>query len=357
MFITFICYIESVDTDMSNSNRHVSFSIKILRSLLDKNLYKNEIIEQTCSDRSFVYEVLNALEKGQLIEEEKILKRERRKRGIHTQAKMMQITDLGRELMQLMVSSEKYNEAFQRFEHSSIENTFDESDYPHQSVLQSKGWIKKEIAKYDSISYSINQMRDFFIKNIFNALISGFTNILKDIGSDNDLAKDILTTIVTNEISHQLSILSIEYSQKESIRSDPMHIVSQDLARPIEEDITKYYHNFVFDVDFLHNHSLINNNLKDTLVSLLRITHLTSSKDEILIKTMLSQAIHGLRHSIREIEKEMPKQKSHVLESEKEILDIYERLLRKFTRFICVRTDEIPMCVKPSDRMPSSNSG
>lgn len=338
------------------SNRQVSASIEILRSLLDKNLYKNKIVAQTSSDRSFVYEVLNALEKGQLIEEEKILKRDRRKRRIHTQAKMMQITDLGRELMQLMVSSEEYNEAFQRFEHSRMENTGDVRDYPDPIVLQSKGWSKIEIAKYDNISFNIHQMRNFFIKHIFNALISGFTSILKDIGNDNHIAKDILTKIVTDEISHQLSIMSTQYLQQESIRADPLHIVSQDLARPIEEDITKYYHSFVFDVDFLHNHSLINNNLKDTLASLLHITHPASPKDEILIKTMISQSIRGLRQSIRETEKEVPTQK-HTLKTIKEILDIYERLLRKFTRFICISTEDIPMCVKPLDRTSSSNSG
>lgn len=86
----------------------------------------------------------------------------------------------------------------------------------------------------DNTWYSINQMRDFLIRNIFNALISRFTGIVKNIGNKNDIAKDILTKIVTDEISHQLSILSTQSSQDGSDIAHVMHRVSQDLARPIE---------------------------------------------------------------------------------------------------------------------------
>ena len=48
------------------NDRLVMTSIKILSSLYNKNMFVNEIIEQTSSDRSFVIKTLRTLEKGRL---------------------------------------------------------------------------------------------------------------------------------------------------------------------------------------------------------------------------------------------------------------------------------------------------
>jgi len=261
----------------------------------------------------------------------------------------MQITDLGREFIHLVDRIKEYNEAFVKFERCRIENIdmVDDGD-PSPSILRSRGWSEEEIDRYDETWYSTYKMRDFFVRNIFNALISRFTTIITNTG-DNEIAKDLLTKIVTDQIAHLLSTLSTGYSQDKMNRAEPMHRVSQDLASPIEEDIAEFYHNPDY---FLHNH-LINNNLKDVIVSLLHLLYLSSPEDEIHVKRMISTLIHDLRYSILQLEQERPtntraKNKHSVdLKGDKELLDILERLLRKFTKFICIATDEIPMFVKP----------
>jgi hypothetical protein len=62
-------------------------------------MHYNKIILQTSPDRSHVDTVIDTLEKAQLIMEHKIRKQERKKQHIHSQKRIMGITDLGRDCL------------------------------------------------------------------------------------------------------------------------------------------------------------------------------------------------------------------------------------------------------------------
>ena len=79
------------------NDRLVITSIKILSSMYKKNMFVNEIIEQTSSDRSFVIKTLRTLEKGRFIESIKSKS--------HKQKKVKQLSQLGQELANLITAS------------------------------------------------------------------------------------------------------------------------------------------------------------------------------------------------------------------------------------------------------------
>ena len=82
-------------------------SIKILSSLYKKNMFVNEIIDQTSSDRSFVIKTLRILEKGRFITSIKSKS--------HKQKKVKQLSQLGQELANLVNSIQNFNEEYDRF--------------------------------------------------------------------------------------------------------------------------------------------------------------------------------------------------------------------------------------------------
>jgi DNA-binding HxlR family transcriptional regulator len=306
-----------------NSDRLVSSTIVILRSLLDKSLHYNEIIRQTSSDRSHVDNVINTLEAGQLIMEYKISKRERKEQKIHSQARIMQLTDLGREFIHLVDGIKEYNEAFMKFERCRIENIdMVGGGDPTPSMLRSRAWSQEEIDMYDRTWYSTYKMRAFLIRTIFNALISRYAAIVEHIGH-NDIARDILTKIVTNEIAHQLSIISIASDYHNS--NHAMNMVSHDLTEAINEDIPEFYHN---PDHFLHNH-VISNQIKDVVASLI---YLVTPKE--FVEKVATIQIAALEYSVRQLEQEIPtkrRTRKHgaELRGDKELLDIFERLLHR----------------------------
>ena len=81
-------------------------SIKILSSLYKKNMFVNEIIDQTSSDRSFVIKTLRTLEKGRFITSIKSKS--------HKQKKVKQLSQLGQELANLVISIQNFNEEYDR---------------------------------------------------------------------------------------------------------------------------------------------------------------------------------------------------------------------------------------------------
>ena len=79
------------------NDRLVITSIKILSSIYKKNMFVNEIIDQTSSDRSFVIKTLRTLEKGRFIESINSKS--------HKQKKVKQLSQLGQELANLVNAS------------------------------------------------------------------------------------------------------------------------------------------------------------------------------------------------------------------------------------------------------------
>lgn len=312
----------------------VGICIKILRLIPPEGLHVNGIFRQTgLSYKLDVEEAINNLQKGKFITETKS--------PTHEQKKIKHLTELGHGFRRLMNSINEYVDAFEKFENSRKQN-FDSLEKfetqkdpdvkglinlilsdPSPSVLRSRGWIDEEIDLYEDTQYGINKLRDFLHRNIFNALISRYAALLQDIG-DNEIAKDILTKIIIDEIEHQLSIIRRKYASNE-INSVETGDASHELASEIQDDISEFYYNPEY---FMHNHH-INKEIKDVLVSLLCLI----IPKEVVGILMKSQ-IGNLKHSIQIIEKKLStkrgaKKSLMELRGNKELLNICERVLRE----------------------------
>jgi predicted transcriptional regulator len=305
----------------------VGICLKILRLIPPEGLHVNSIFRQTgLSYKPDVEEAIDNLQKGKLITETKS--------PTHKQKKIKHLTKLGHEFKRLMNNINEYDNAFQRFE-NSIKQNFDSLDRsetredpdvkglvnlilsdPSPSVLRSRGWIDEEIDLYEETQYGIGKTRDFLQRNIFNALISRYAALLQDIG-DNEIARDISTKIVIDEIEHHLSVIRGNYASNEINGVETV-------ATEIENDISEFYYNPEY---YMHNHH-INKEIKNVLVSLLCLI----IPKELVGKPMEIQ-IGLLKHSIQIIEKKLAAKKGAKklileLKGNKELLDICERVLR-----------------------------
>jgi DNA-binding HxlR family transcriptional regulator len=77
-------------------NRLLETSKKILCLLFDKSMHVNEIIRQTSPDRTYIITTIRLLERGQLITRNKRVRRGKKV--------MMQLTEVGRELVDILRS-------------------------------------------------------------------------------------------------------------------------------------------------------------------------------------------------------------------------------------------------------------
>jgi hypothetical protein len=170
-------------------------------------MHYNEIIRQTSSDRSHVDNVIDTLEKSQQIMEDKISRRERKLQKIHSQAKMMKITDVGREIALFSRGVERYQKAY-----SALIKTVNEkftvgegtSENAVKIILQSRNWTSKEISSYkhwsqEAISFGLKSVPIYII-----ALLARYIEILSKAGA-NGLVRDTLSKIFTDAINWHFS--------------------------------------------------------------------------------------------------------------------------------------------------------
>jgi hypothetical protein len=230
----------SVFTDMVTANRHVSASIEILRSLLDKNLSKNEIIKQTSSDRSFVYDVIDTLKKGELVMEYKISKRERRRQKIHTQAKIMKITDLGAELIDILNCLEQYKKAYFELKKQK-EEYFDKwirqddgifafavngrrkkpFNTVRDNVLREKGFEDQDLELYYDSYAGIKVVLDVLVVEVLEVVITRCALMLyRNKITSNNIVETILNSIFVNVVTFRVSIVIEGNMQYSSIKED-----------------------------------------------------------------------------------------------------------------------------------------
>jgi hypothetical protein len=287
----------------------VYICIKILRLLPPNGLHFNAIFKQTgLSYKPDVVEAMRILGKGKLIMETKT--------PAHKQKKIKQLTELGYEFKDLMVSIEEYNEAFLKFEQCRVVR-FGDPDRPVPSILRSGGWSNEEIDTYGQTWLSTIKIKDFLIKTIFTALISRYAAIVYRIEKDN-VARDILLQYVTNQITHQLSIISNESDY-------PMDTIFQDLTS-VMDGIPEFYSEC-----FLYNH-FINNEIKDVIALLL---YLVTPRN--VVKNLADVNITLTKNSIKRLEgklftKRRERKYGSELRGNRELLDIFERLLQIIVR-------------------------
>jgi len=203
-----------------NTNRLVETSIRILRLLLNKNLHYNEIIRQTSPDRTHIDNTIDVLERGQLIMEYKISKRERKQQRIHSQARIMQITELGRELIDMSVSLEQYSSAY--FELKKLVDEYfikwrgEQSNSIRDNILRKKGFTDDDLELYNESYNGAMVALGALVTEIFEVIITRCALRLYRF-KITDVAEDILNKIITNAVTFRVSLLLKGIKSHESI--------------------------------------------------------------------------------------------------------------------------------------------
>jgi DNA-binding PadR family transcriptional regulator len=182
------------------NRRLVLTCIRILRLLLDGSAGVNRIIEQTSGDRSYVIDVLNKLERGQLL---KTIKSHERK-----DKKIKELTPLGQEVAELIRGIEQIENSYLELIKNMTENfgIFEGRTPPSvvRSKLQVKNWKDGEISSYrkwaeEARLFGLRSSHAFIIAIFFR-----YTFLLFKMGT-NELACNILSTIFSNAMNNHFS--------------------------------------------------------------------------------------------------------------------------------------------------------
>jgi len=306
-----------------NINRLVGTSIKILRLLLDKKLHYNEIIRQTSPDRTHVDNTIDVLERGQLIKEYKISKRERKEQKIHSQARIMQITDLGRELIDILVSLEQYKMTYYELKKpvdeyftkwieekhgisQSKTKSMHQRDVIRNNTLRDIGFTNKDLEFYDSSGVGTALVLRALEGKLLEVITVRCALMLYRF-SITDIAKDILNNILVSAVTFRVSYLI------ENIHRVGSNV---DLYRgQIAEELMYEIHgNYYFP-------ALIHKEVKNAILSYLSLLKPPKKDVEIAYKEIKYNLESGKLSSPKEMKKD---EQRFVC-----LLDAYEEFLSK----------------------------
>lgn len=212
-----------------NKNRLVMTSIKILSSLYKKDMFVNEIIDQTSSDRSFVIKTLRTLEKGRFITSINSKS--------HKQKKVKQLSQLGQELANLVNSIQIFNKEYDRLrqlidEYKNLDEEIKKlletelkdksspfikrnpleikpkaykiSEMLLKEKLRSKGWPTEEISYYYECQEGLYYTDIFLHEGTIKILLHKFISILDNFDL-NAIAREILNQIIIQIFQAKLS--------------------------------------------------------------------------------------------------------------------------------------------------------
>ena len=145
--------------------------------------------------------------------EYKISKRERKQQKIYSQARIMQITDLGRELIDILVSLEQYKKAYYELT-EPVKEYFDKWTEPKRKVLHSmrddvqldairnkvlreKGFTDEDLEFLEDSDHGTTMILGTFERNILEIIIVRCVLRLYSFHVT-DIARDILNNIIVN---------------------------------------------------------------------------------------------------------------------------------------------------------------
>jgi DNA-binding HxlR family transcriptional regulator len=245
------------------NDRLVTTSIIILSLLYKKNMFVNEIIEQTSSDRSFVIKTLRTLEKGRFIETINSKS--------HKQKKVKQLSQLGQELANLIICIQNFNEEYDRL--AQLINEYKKLDEEIEKLketekenkpspflkrnplefvprkhknseillkeLKNKGWIDEEISYYNECQEGLYYTDIFLHEGTIKILLHKFLSILDNFDL-NDVAREIINRIIIQIFQTQLSdiVTNIHARYTNYLKSK----YKKDII-----DYSRYYPNFKYE--------------------------------------------------------------------------------------------------------------
>jgi DNA-binding HxlR family transcriptional regulator len=136
----------------------------------DKNLEVNEIIRQTSPDRSYIISTIKLLEREGLIARNK-----RAKKGKET---VKQLTELGRELVDISRSVEQWEKpCFQlrkAYEEKLLMDVDPHNDKVIKRILKNRGLTDEEINRHDYIEDGLSQLLSNCETDMIDTIICRF---------------------------------------------------------------------------------------------------------------------------------------------------------------------------------------
>ena len=235
------------------NNRLIDTSRKILRSLLPQSLIVSQVIKQTSlSDRSYFFDVKDALIKSKLIKQTPLNKR----------ADILELDETGRDLATLGKYIEDTQRCYQALLRSMKErlhvneyhlitteialNNDDEKVNQMFKALESK--LREEgLNSDDLMSYQVKVSEALFFERrtaytYIITLCSKYVFFLAKLGN-NEIARSILHRTITNAFDEHFSrsteVLPNDFEKKEQLESNAALMISS-LKHPVYEYIKEY---------------------------------------------------------------------------------------------------------------------
>jgi hypothetical protein len=303
------------------NDRLVNTSIRILRLLPASGLHTNAIIKQTSPDRTHVIEAIRFLQSGKMVRADE-------RNWKFGQKKTIIPTELGFEIRTLMEDLDRYNDAYSKFrqtqerfdelantsssvtinndgsievfcrsgrhkvkDESEADNLIMRAESATRSKFKSMGWTNDEIELGNDVSYGLSLVNTFCDRNIFSALGHRYVFTFYRFDLDkNEIAGNILTEVIANELKRQLSNLLSEKFKKGSEREEGddsintmYYIMYNQIVTPVLLDLEDVLDIERYGGGEMENkkkicHSLLFNrfvssDVKNVVSSLLRVLH------------------------------------------------------------------------------------
>jgi hypothetical protein len=205
---------------------------------------KNEILRATGSkDKPVIFKTINFLKKARILEFKRV------KQGKKT---FVTPTPLGKEIVDLIIDIKKSKDTYLAVEDKILEyirltekltediRLAEDADHNGDKFIEKllqKGWKEEDILSNMYVTPSLFRIRDFYRKNIYNALIHRYHTI-SNFGV-NENAKEVLIKIIINAITNFLANeRTLNMTQPRF--SDNHHRLG-NLSKPIMEEIEKIY--------------------------------------------------------------------------------------------------------------------
>jgi DNA-binding HxlR family transcriptional regulator len=242
------------------NDRLLETSKKILSLLFDKNLHVNEIIRQTSPDRSYIISTIKMLEREGLI-----VRNKRTEKGKEI---VKQLTELGRELVDISRSVEQWEKScFQlrkAYEEKLLIDVDSDDGKVIKRLLKNRGLTDEEINRRDYIEDGLSQLLSNCETDMIDTVICRcFFTIFKFSFGRYVVAIDIMNDIIKHAAVFRFNVMMEEVKQErqEAIKSI-IHAASNmttGLMWKIQHDL------------LCPGYQIIHNEIKDVMISRLNL--------------------------------------------------------------------------------------
>lgn len=240
-------------------NRIISHCILILKILYEGSTSKNQMFNKLKKDESKVpyktdksstLEAIKHLRKSELVSESRCpsTNKEKKKRRVKTQRTVVELTQLGKELSQLIYYLNEYGLSNRKLKNKINFHFADFMVNLKPAILQrrlkQKGWESQEIEDSTLIE-GVLILQSHLPLVLFNTILSRYFKIIYKYTSLNDLAKEILRKIIMDSmmiysLDRLEGILADQISSNNHLRDNAFRITYRLLSSWIQTYVEHY---------------------------------------------------------------------------------------------------------------------